>query len=142
MLKEFKKFAMKGNVVDMAIGVILGGAFGKIVSSLVQDIIMPPLGLLLGEVDFSNFYINLSGTHYSSLAAAKVAGAPTINYGIFINTTIDFLIIALTIFLILRKLLRVNTAQTHPCPECLSEIPKLAKRCRYCACALAEVSKS
>jgi large conductance mechanosensitive channel len=107
MLKEFKQFAMRGNVLDLAIGVILGAAFGKIVSSFVSDILMPPLGLLLGGVDFSNMFINLSGGGYRTLAEAKAAGAPTLNYGIFIQAIIDFLIVAFAIFLLIKA---VNAA--------------------------------
>ncbi|MEO8340322.1 MAG: large conductance mechanosensitive channel protein MscL [Nitrospirota bacterium] len=106
MLKEFKEFAMKGNVLDMAIGVIIGGAFGKIVSSLVNDVLMPPIGLLMGAVDFSSLFINLSGTAQPSLAAAKAAGAPTINYGVFLQVTFDFIIIAFVIFLLVKQINR------------------------------------
>jgi large conductance mechanosensitive channel len=107
MLKEFKEFAMKGNVLDMAIGVIIGGAFGKIVSSLVGDVLMPPIGLLMGKVDFSCLFINLSGTPQPSLAAAKAAGAPTINYGVFLQATFDFIIIAFVIFLLVKQVNRL-----------------------------------
>src|SRR5687768_5939946 len=100
MLKEFREFAMRGNVIDLAVGVIIGAAFGKIVSSLVDDILMPPIGLALGRVDFTNLFINLSGKEYPSVAAAKAAGAATLNYGIFINTVIQFLIVALVVFLL------------------------------------------
>lgn len=106
MLKEFKDFAMRGNVLDMAIGVIIGGAFGKIVSSLVSDVLMPPLGLLMGRVDFSSLFINLSGTPQPSLAAAKVAGTPTLNYGVFLQTVFDFIIIAFVIFLLVKQVNR------------------------------------
>ena len=102
MLKEFKEFAMRGNVMDMAVGIIIGAAFGRIVSSVVNDIIMPPIGLVLGHVDFSNLFINLSGTHYDSLADAKKAGAAVISYGAFLNTVIDFLIVAFVIFLLVK----------------------------------------
>ncbi|MBT8066252.1 MAG: large-conductance mechanosensitive channel protein MscL [Gammaproteobacteria bacterium] len=102
MLDEFKKFAMRGNVVDMAVGIIIGGAFGKIISSFVSDVIMPPIGLLMGNVDFSQLFINLSDTTYESLALAQEAGAPTINYGVFINTVLDFLIVAFAIFMVIR----------------------------------------
>lgn len=102
MLKEFKEFAMRGNVIDMAVGIIIGGAFGKIVASLVNDVIMPPIGRLMGGVDFTNLYINMSGGNYPSLEAAKAAGAATINYGVFINTTINFLIVAFAIFLLIK----------------------------------------
>ena len=104
MFKEFKKFAMRGNVVDLAVGVIIGGAFGKIVSSFVNDILMPPIGLLLGNVDFSNLYLNLSSGKYESLAQAQEAGAITINYGLFLNTIIDFIIVAFAIFLMIRQI--------------------------------------
>jgi large conductance mechanosensitive channel len=104
MFKEFKDFAMRGNVVDMAVGIIIGAAFGKIVSSFVNDVIMPPIGLLMGGVDFSNLFVDLSGTGYASLAAAETAGAPIIKYGVFINTVLDFLIVALAIFMVIRAM--------------------------------------
>lgn len=107
MLKEFRQFAMRGNVIDLAIGVIIGGAFGRIVSSLVNDVIMPPIGLLLGNIDFSSLFIDMSGKGYASLAAAKQAGAATLNYGVFINTIIDFLIISFTIFIVVRQINRL-----------------------------------
>ncbi|MEO0083932.1 MAG: large conductance mechanosensitive channel protein MscL, partial [candidate division WOR-3 bacterium] len=113
MFKEFKEFAMRGNVLDMAVGIIIGVAFGKIVTSLVNDIIMPPIGLLLGKIDFANLFINLSGKHYSTLAEAKAAGAATLNYGVFINTVIDFIIVAFVIFLIVRQ---VNRLKKKPAP--------------------------
>ena len=106
MLKEFKEFAMKGNVLDMAIGVIMGGAFGKIVSSLVSDVLMPPIGLLLGGVDFTGLFINISGTAQPSLVAAKAAGAPTLNYGVFLQTILDFIIIAFVIFMFVKQMNR------------------------------------
>lgn len=115
MLKEFKEFAMKGNVVDMAIGVIIGGAFGKIVSSLVSDVLMPPLGLLMGKVDFSSLFINLSGAPQPSLIAAKAAGAPTINYGIFLQATFDFIILAFVIFLLVKQMNRFKK-EAPPAP--------------------------
>lgn len=115
MLKEFKEFAMKGNVLDMAIGVIIGGAFGKIVSSLVSDVLMPPLGLLMGKVDFSSLFVNLSGTPQPSLAAAKAAGAPTINYGVFLQATFDFIIIAFVIFMLVKQVNRLKK-ETPPAP--------------------------
>ena len=115
MLKEFKEFAMKGNVVDMAIGVIIGGAFGKIVSSLVSDVLMPPLGLLMGKVDFSSLFINLSGTPQASLTAAKAAGAPTINYGVFLQATFDFIILAFVIFLLVKQMNRFKK-EAPPAP--------------------------
>ena len=104
MLQEFKKFAMRGNVVDMAVGIIIGAAFGKIVSSLVNDVIMPPIGMMMGNVDFSQLFINLSGEEFATLAAAQEAGAATINYGIFINTVLDFVIVALAIFMVIRAM--------------------------------------
>lgn len=142
MLKEFRDFAMRGNVLDMAIGVIIGAAFGKIVSSLVSDVLMPPLGLLLGHVDFSSLFINLSGTPQPSLAAAKVAGAPTLNYGVFLQTVFDFIIIAFVIFLLVKQ---VNRFKKQPpagpptmkdCPHCLSTIPIKATKCAYCTSAV------
>lgn len=139
MLKEFKAFALRGNVLDMAIGVILGTAFGKIVSSLVADILMPPIGLVFGRLDFTSLFVNLSGQPYPSLAAAKAAGAPTINYGLFINTVIDFVIVAFVIFLLVREFNRMRRPQEAPppaptrdCPYCLSKIPIKAVRCGYC----------
>jgi large conductance mechanosensitive channel len=115
MLKEFREFAMRGNVLDMAIGIIIGGAFGKIVSSLVSDVLMPPLGLLMGKVDFSSLFLNLSGTPQPSLTAAKAAGAPTINYGIFLQTVFDFVIIAFAIFLLVKQINRFKKAEA-PAP--------------------------
>jgi len=115
MLKEFKEFAMKGNVLDMAIGVIIGGAFGKIVTSLVSDVLMPPLGLLMGKVDFSSLFVNLSGTPQPSLTAAKAAGAPTINYGVFLQATFDFIIIAFVIFMLVKQVNRFKKEAT-PAP--------------------------
>lgn len=138
MLKEFKEFAMKGNVLDMAIGVIIGGAFGKIVSSLVGDVLMPPIGLLMGKVDFSSLFINLSGTPQPSLAAAKAAGAPTINYGVFLQATFDFIIIAFVIFLLVKQVSRLKQVPpagpptTKDCPQCLSTIPIKATKCAHC----------
>ena len=111
MLQEFKKFAMRGNVVDMAVGIIIGAAFGKIVSSLVSDIIMPPIGMIMGNVDFSQLFINISGGEYASLAAAKEAGAATINYGVFINTVLDFVIVAFAIFMIIRGMNKLKAKE-------------------------------
>ncbi len=143
MLKEFKEFAMKGNVLDMAIGVIIGAAFGKIVSSFVSDVLMPPLGLLLGRMDFSNLFINLSSTAYATLADAKKAGAPTLNYGLFVNTVIDFVIVAFVIFLMVKQVNRMRApapapppAPTKDCPMCTSAIPMKAKRCPQCTADL------
>ncbi len=135
MLKEFKEFIMRGNVVDLAVGIIIGGAFGKIVTSLVGDVLMPPLGKLMGNVDFSGMFINLSGTSYPSLAAAKAAGAATINYGLFINTVIDFLIVGVAIFIMIKQVNRlkkpvvVAAPATKECPYCLSTVPLKATRC-------------
>lgn len=143
MLKEFKAFAMRGNVLDLAIGVIIGGAFGKIITSLVNDIIMPPIGLLLGKVDFSNLYINLSGKPFANLKDAQAAGAATINYGLFLNTIIDFLIVAFIIFLIVREINRLTPKPATPaepatreCPYCCSTIPVKASRCPNCTSEL------
>ncbi len=146
MWKEFREFAMRGNVIDLAVGIVIGAAFGKIVSSLVNDIIMPPLGLILGQVDFSNLFINLSAKPYGSLAEAKAAGAPTINYGLFINTVIDFLIVAFAIFLMVRAINRLKrapppaTPTTRPCPYCLSSIPLEATRCPACTSEVKRVA--
>lgn len=111
MLKEFKEFAMRGNVVDLAVGIIIGGAFGKIVTSLVNDLIMPPIGLLMGQVDFSTLFINLSGQDYATLAAAQAAGAPVLRYGAFINTILDFAIVAFAIFLLVRAINRMKKTE-------------------------------
>lgn len=138
MLKEFKEFAMKGNVLDMAIGVIIGGAFGKIISSLVSDVLMPPIGLLMGKVDFSSLFLNLSTTPQPSLAAAKAAGTPTINYGVFLQTVFDFIIIAFVIFMLVKQINRLKkptapaAATTKDCPLCLSTIPLKATKCAQC----------
>lgn len=142
MLKEFKEFAMRGNVLDMAIGVIIGGAFGKIVSSLVSDVLMPPIGLLMGKVDFSSLFLNLSGTPQPSLAAAKAAGAPTINYGVFLQTVFDFIIIAFVIFMLVKQINRLKKPEpaaaptTKDCPHCLSTIPLKATKCAHCTSAV------
>ena len=144
MLKEFKEFAMRGNVVDMAVGIIIGAAFGKIVSSFVKDILMPPIGVLIGNVDFSNLFLNLSGKSYATLAEAKAAGAATISYGIFINTIIDFIIVAFAIFLLIRQINRLKREPeaipaeptTKECPYCLSNIPLKAVRCPQCTSEL------
>ncbi len=144
MLKEFKEFAMRGNVLDMAVGIIIGAAFGKIVSSLVNDVIMPPIGLLLGNVDFSNLFINLSGQPYASLAAAKAAGAPVVAIGVFLNSVFDFLIVAFVIFLLIRQVNRMKRQTevpavapiTRDCPFCWSSIPMKATRCPHCTSEL------
>jgi len=142
MLKDFKDFALKGNVLDLAIGVIIGASFGKIVSSLVSDIIMPPIGLILGRVDFSNLYLNLSQNTYTSLIEAKKAGAPTLNYGLFINNLIEFFILAASVYLLVRAITAfkkesapIPTAHTE-CAYCLSQIPLAAKKCAHCTSPL------
>lgn len=130
MLNEFKKFAMRGNVVDMAVGIIIGASFGKIVSSLVADVVMPPIGLLMGKVDFSQLFINISGGDYASLAAAKDAGAATINYGVFINTVLDFVIVAFVIFMIIRgmnKLKQKEEEKPAEPPKPSAEVELLAE---------------
>jgi len=138
MLKDFKEFAVKGNVVDLAVGVVIGAAFGKIVTSFVSDLLMPPIGRILGKVDFSNLFIDLSGQYHSTLAEAKAAGAATINYGLFINAVIDFLIVAFAVFLLVRQVnkLRAQPAAaavtTKECPYCVSLIPLKATRCPNC----------
>ena len=138
MFKEFKAFAMRGNVLDMAVGIIIGAAFGRIISSLVADIIMPPIGRLVGKVDFSGLFLNISGTSYPTLAAAKAAGAATINYGVFLNTVLDFLIVALVIFMLVRQVNRWSkpasaaAPTTRECPYCVSTIPLKATRCPNC----------
>ena len=144
MFREFREFAMRGNVVDLAVGIIIGAAFGKIITSLVNDIIMPPVGLLLGRVDFSNLFLNLSGQPHASLAEAKAAGAPTINYGVFLNNVIDFVIVAFAIFLLVRFINRLSrqleaapaAPTTRECPFCLSSIPLRATRCPQCTSTL------
>lgn len=144
MWKEFKAFIMRGNVIDLAVAVVIGGAFGAIVTSFVQDIIMPPIGLLLGKVDFSNLFISLDGQEYASLVAAKEAGAATLNYGLFINTLINFIIIALAIFLVIRAINRLTMKKaeapaeptTKDCPYCATAIPIKASRCPNCTSQL------
>jgi large conductance mechanosensitive channel len=142
MLKEFKEFALRGNVMDMAIGVIIGTAFGKIISSLVSDILMPPIGALLGNVDFSNIFWSLSGEKFISLVDAQAAGAATINIGLFINTLIDFIIIALVLFLVLKPINMLKKKEkpadptTRDCPYCLTAIPLKASRCPHCTSQL------
>jgi large conductance mechanosensitive channel len=144
MLKEFKEFAMRGNVVDMAVGIIIGVAFGKIVTSLVNDVIMPPIGLLLGKIDFANLYINLSGTEYATLAEAEAAGVPLIKYGVFLNTVFDFVIVAFVIFLVIRQMNRMKQKEEAPaeapvtkaCDYCKTNIPIEAVRCPHCTSEL------
>jgi large conductance mechanosensitive channel len=138
MFKEFKAFAMRGNVLDMAVGIIIGAAFGRIISSLVADIIMPPIGRVVGNVDFSGLFLNISGTSYPTLAAVKAACAATINYGVFLNTVLDFLIVALVIFMLVRQVNRWSkpapaaAPTTKECPYCISTIPLKATRCPNC----------
>jgi large conductance mechanosensitive channel len=142
MLKEFREFVMRGNVVDMAVGIIIGAAFGKIVTSFVSDILMPPIGRLMGKMDFSNLFIDLSGTGFATLAEAKKAGAATINYGLFFNTILDFVIVAFAIFLLIRQINRMKrepapaAPDTKECPFCLSMVPLKAVRCPHCTSEL------
>jgi large conductance mechanosensitive channel len=139
MVKEFKEFALKGSVVDLAIGVIIGAAFGKIVTSFVDDILMPILGAILGRHDFSDYFVTLSGSHYDTLAQAKAAGAATLNYGVFVNTLIAFFIVAFVIFLAVKRVNawkrkpQVETPTMRDCPECLSPILRKATRCKFCS---------
>jgi large conductance mechanosensitive channel len=143
VLKDFRDFIARGNVVDLAVGVIIGAAFGKIVSSLVADVLMPPIGLLMGKVDFSNLFIALSETHYETLAAAKVAGVPTINYGLFINSLVDFLIVAFVIFIVVKQTSRFMkkevTPATRECPRCVSAISLKATKCPHCTADIAAI---
>ena len=137
MFKEFKEFITRGNVAELAVGVIIGAAFGKIVSSFVGDLLMPPIGLLLGKAEFSNLFINLSGQPYATVAAAKAAGAPTLNYGAFLQAIVDFLIVAFAVFLLIKQVNRLfppapPAYTTRPCPLCLSNIPQKATRCAHC----------
>jgi large conductance mechanosensitive channel len=144
MFKEFKEFAMRGNVVDLAIGIIIGGAFGKIVTSFVNDILMPPIGRLLGKVDFANLFIDLSGRTYSTLQEAKAAGAATVNYGLFLNTILDFIIVAFAVFLLVKQINKLKREElpaleaptTKECQFCLSAIPLKAIRCPHCTSEL------
>ena len=143
MLKQFKEFAMRGSVVDLAVGVIIGGAFGKIVSSMVDDILMPPIGKLVGHVDFKDLFINLGSKSYDTLAAAKEAHAVTLNYGLFLNSVVNFLIIAFCVFLVVHQVNRWTTTPAAPaapttkdCPQCAMTIPIAAKRCGHCTSQL------
>ena len=142
MLEEFKKFAMRGNVVDMAVGIVIGAAFGKIVTSFVKDVLMPPIGKLMGGVDFSNLFVNLGEGSYATLAAAQEAGAATVNYGVFINTVLDFVIVAFAIFLVIKAMNKMKAEEpakapdTKTCPHCLSDVPIGAKRCKFCTSEL------
>jgi large conductance mechanosensitive channel len=143
MLKEFKEFASRGNVIDLAVGVIIGAAFGKIVTSAVNDLIMPPIGMALGRIDFANFFIALDGGAYASLAEAQQKAAPTLNYGRFLNTTLEFLIVAFAVFLLVKQ---INRLQAPPpaappedvrnCPFCISRVPAKARRCPFCTSEL------
>ena len=143
MLKDFKEFAVRGNIVDMAVGIVLGASFGGIVTSLVNDVLMPPIGLLLGKVDFSNLFISLTGRHFDTVAAAKTAGAATLNYGMFLNTIINFTIVAFAMFLIVRQVNKLRPAAPAPvapavksCAFCCSDIPIAATRCPHCTSQL------
>src|SRR5215475_2462982 len=143
MFKEFKTFAMRGNVLDLAVGVIIGAAFGKIVTSFVNDVLMPPIGLLVGKVDFSSLFIDLSGQHHATMAEAKAAGVATLNYGVFINNIIDFILVAFAVFLLVRQVNRFNKPEPAPaapatkdCAFCLSSIPLKATRCPNCTSQL------
>ena len=143
MVEEFKKFIMRGNVLDMAVGIIIGAAFGKIVSSLVDDVIMPPIGLIMGKVDFSNLFINLSSTPATTLAEAKAAGIPVIAYGAFLNTLVNFLIVAFAIFVLIKQVNRIMPAKKEEeapaprlCPYCKQEIAEDATRCPHCTSQL------
>ena len=144
MLKEFREFIARGNVIDLAIAVIMGAAFGAVVNSLVKDLVMPPIGLALGRVDFSNLFVSLSGEHYGSRAAAEAAGAPTLNYGLFLNTVVNFLIIGVVVFMLVRTINRLQRESAAPsaapttkdCPYCLSAIPLRATRCPHCTSEL------
>ncbi len=135
MFKEFRDFAARGNVVDLAVGVIIGVAFGKVVTSAVNDVLMPPIGMALGRVDFTNLFVALNGGSYSSLAEAKAAGAPTINYGLFLNTTLEFLIVAFAVFLLVKQVNRLKgppVIDTRDCPFCCSKMALKATRCPAC----------
>ena len=141
MFKEFKEFAVRGNVIDLAIGVIIGAAFGKIVASLVDDIIMPPIGRVLGHANFTDFFISLNGKHYDTLNAARADAAPTINYGLFVNTVINFLIVSFCVFILVQQVNRwarkpqpeTAAPSTKECPQCTMTIPIRAKKCPHCA---------
>ncbi|HSD12870.1 MAG TPA: large conductance mechanosensitive channel protein MscL [Patescibacteria group bacterium] len=143
---EFKQFAVKGNAIDLAVGVVVGAAFGKIITSLVSDIITPPLSLLVGKVNFASLFINLSGTHYATLDDARKAGAATINYGAFLNNILDFVLISFVIFLLVKSLNRMRRETPPPpdskeCPRCLSSVKKAATRCAFCTSDLPVVAK-
>jgi large conductance mechanosensitive channel len=145
MLREFREFIARGNVVDLAVGVIIGAAFGKVVDSLVKDVLMPPLGALTGRVDFSEMFVNLSRGHYRTLAAAKAAGAPTLNYGLFINSLIQFLLVGFAVFVVVKWYNRLRRTDEvapvdpteQPCPFCMLKVPIGARRCGHCTSELA-----
>jgi large conductance mechanosensitive channel len=139
MLSEFKAFIMRGNVVDLAVGIVIGAAFTTVVNSFVNDLLMPPIGLALGKVDFANLFVSLTGQPFPSVAAAKAAGAPTLNYGMFINNVINFLIVGFVVFILVKQVNRMQgpppppaAATTRPCPQCAMDIPKAARRCPHC----------
>lgn len=139
LAKEFKEFALKGNVIDLAVAVVIGGAFGKIITSFVDNILMPPLGVLIGKHDLSDYFVTLSGGHFDTLAQAKAAGAATLNYGLFVNSVVDFLIVAAAIFIAIRQMNKLTrkpaeaaTPNMKDCPQCLSAIPVAAARCKFC----------
>jgi large conductance mechanosensitive channel len=141
MLSEFKAFIMRGNVVDLAVGIVIGAAFTTVVNSFVNDLLMPPIGLALGKVDFANLFISLTGQPYPSVAAAKAAGAPTFNYGMFINNVINFLIVGFVVFLLVKQVNRMQgppppPLATKPCPQCAMDIPRAARRCPHCTSEL------
>lgn len=143
MIKEFKEFALKGNVIDMGVGIIIGTAFGNIITSFVSDILMPPLGLILGNVDFSNLFLDMSGKGYQTLAEAKTAGAATLNYGLFINKIVDFVLVAFALFILIKQVQRLQkpvavaaAAPTKECPHCCNTIPAAATRCGFCTSEL------
>ena len=145
--EDFKKFAMRGNVIDMAVGVIVGGAFGKIVGSLVNDVIMPPLGMVVGKMDFTNLFVALKGKEYATLEAAKKAGAPVLAYGSFVNTVLNFLILAFVVFMMIRQINKLTPPpapkpEPRLCPYCKSEIADDATRCPHCTSILEEVKKA
>ncbi|HYX70736.1 MAG TPA: large conductance mechanosensitive channel protein MscL [Terriglobales bacterium] len=141
-LRDFKEFALRGSVLDMAVGIVLGVAFGRIVTSFVDDILMPPLGMLLGHVDAANLFVSLTGKHFDTLAAAKAAAAPTLNYGVFLNNIFNFLLVAFAIFVLVRQVNRFRRSQDAPapttkeCPYCLSAVPLKATRCPHCTSQL------
>lgn len=145
MLNNFKAFILRGNVVDLAVGIVMGASFGAIVTALVNDILMPPIGRLLGSVDFTNFFVSLSGESYATLAAAKAAGAPTLNYGLFLNTVINFLIVSAAMFVVIRQVNRLypkpaaKVPATKECAYCATAIPTKARRCPHCTSNLASV---